>query len=56
MPIEYSVKHITNDEYKVRDYQDDALIEVLKHGRGICLMGTGAGKTLTMSFVSIFVL
>ena len=31
----------------LRDYQEDVVKLALKTGRGICLMGTGAGKTIT---------
>jgi superfamily II DNA or RNA helicase len=35
------------DGNTLRDYQEDAVKLALKYGRGICLMGTGAGKTIT---------
>lgn len=42
----------TNDTYnkfnlKLRDYQTDVLNKALKLGWGTCILGTGAGKTLT---------
>ena len=33
----------------LRDYQESAVNNCMDSGRGICLMGTGAGKTLTMA-------
>ena len=35
------------DGHTIRDYQEDAVKLALKVGRGICIMGTGAGKTIT---------
>lgn len=36
-------------EYPLRGYQSDGLKAALKHGRGLLLMGTGAGKSLTQA-------
>lgn len=36
-----------NFNLKLRDYQYNTLALALKAGRGICVLGTGAGKTLT---------
>ena len=33
----------------LRDYQIDAVTKCLEHGRGLAVMGTGAGKTLTIA-------
>lgn len=33
----------------LRDYQTEAVEKCLGNGRGVCLMATGAGKTLTMA-------
>jgi superfamily II DNA or RNA helicase len=35
--------------HELRDYQEDALKECLKFGRGIIKLGTGGGKTLTIA-------
>jgi superfamily II DNA or RNA helicase len=35
------------DGNTLREYQEDVVKLALKTGRGICLMGTGAGKTIT---------
>lgn len=48
-PIPYVVQNVKNADYILRDYQVDALKIMLSYGRGIGLMGTGAGKTLTMA-------
>jgi superfamily II DNA or RNA helicase len=34
---------------ELRDYQLEAVTKSINIGRGVCLMGTGAGKTLTMA-------
>jgi len=34
---------------ELRDYQEDAVNKCLKSGRGVILLGTGAGKTLTIA-------
>lgn len=34
---------------ELRDYQDEAVSRCLKQGRGVVVMGTGAGKTLTIA-------
>lgn len=39
--------NLTASGNTLRDYQEDAVKTALKLGRGICLMGTGAGKTIT---------
>lgn len=47
---QYNFEYYNNlkaNENTLRDYQEDAVKIALKTGRGICLMGTGAGKTLT---------
>ena len=31
--------------FKLRDYQQDVVQQALKTGRGLCILGTGAGKT-----------
>ncbi len=31
---------------KLRDYQQDVVLKAIKQGRGTCVLGTGAGKTL----------
>lgn len=43
----YNLKTITFDTFafELRDYQKDVLHEALKIGRGLCILGTGAGKT-----------
>jgi superfamily II DNA or RNA helicase len=33
----------------LRDYQEIAVKKCMEAGRGVCIMGTGAGKTLTMA-------
>lgn len=35
-----------NLKYELRDYQTDVLERAIKAGRGTCVLGTGAGKTL----------
>ena len=47
---QYDFKYYNNlkaNENTLRDYQEDAVKTALRMGRGICLMGTGAGKTIT---------
>ena len=40
-------KLFDNFKLKLRDYQSDVLIKALERGWGTCVLGTGAGKTLT---------
>ena len=40
---------ITRLSKELRDYQLEAVDKSIKIGRGVCLMGTGAGKTITMA-------
>jgi superfamily II DNA or RNA helicase len=32
-------------KFKLRDYQEEVVLKALKLGRGLCILGTGAGKT-----------
>ena len=34
---------------ELRDYQEDAVNKCMQLGRGVVLLGTGAGKTLTIA-------
>lgn len=36
-----------NFTHELREYQDDVVDSALKLGRGVCVLGTGGGKTLT---------
>lgn len=40
-------KFYDNLKLQLRDYQRDVVHKALQFGRGICVLGTGAGKTLT---------
>ena len=43
---------IRNDlKLKLRDYQEEAVTRALSQGFGTLVMGTGAGKTLTISSI-----
>jgi superfamily II DNA or RNA helicase len=41
--------HTINNNLKLHYYQEDILKKALKGGRGICILGTGGGKTLTIA-------
>lgn len=34
-------------KYNLRDYQEEVVLKAMQTGRGTCVLGTGAGKTLT---------
>ena len=38
-----------NFTHELRDYQEEFVQKALKFGRGVCVVGTGSGKTLTMA-------
>lgn len=45
--LPYDVKCIENPKYTLRDYQQETIEALMQNGRGVAVLGTGAGKTLT---------
>lgn len=42
------IQKVKNEEYTLREYQEEAIKNLLSRGRGIIELGTGGGKTLIM--------
>jgi superfamily II DNA or RNA helicase len=47
--INYTLSEVPNEKYKLRDYQLTSVQNGLKNGGGLCLVGTGGGKSLIIS-------
>ena len=47
--IAYQFKNNFYEKYPLRDYQEETVKLCLSQGRGVAVLGTGAGKTLTMA-------
>jgi len=47
--IVYQFKNNFYEKYPLRDYQEETVKLCLSQGRGVAVLGTGAGKTLTMA-------
>lgn len=48
-PIKVDLVEVPNNKFKLRDYQRESVQNALKLGGGICLVGTGGGKSLVIS-------
>lgn len=47
--INCEIEEVPNTKYKLRDYQFDSVTNGLKLGGGLCLVGTGGGKSLIIA-------
>ena len=47
--IDCELTQVPNNKYKLRDYQLESVNNGLKNGGGLCLVGTGGGKSLIIS-------
>ena len=47
--IECELVEVPNKKYKLRDYQLDSVKNALDNGSGLCLVGTGGGKSLIIA-------
>lgn len=43
--------NVLNSDFKLRDYQENCINQILEHGRGLIKVGTGGGKTLITSTI-----
>lgn len=45
----YNIDKLSTLKFEPRDYQEEAVRNMLKYGRGVCHIGTGGGKTFIMA-------
>jgi len=55
-PFQYDIELVRSETHPYRDYQEEAILEALRLGRGIVKHATGAGKSLEMWGIAMSIL